>query len=179
MSRIAPPADLLQRARALRLLALDVDGVLTDGSIYLGNAGEELKGFSILDGQGLVLLRRSGVEVAIITGRESRIVERRAAELGIDIVRQKVSNKLAALGEILAERGLGFEAAGYMGDDLPDLACLRRVGLGVTVPNAHPALLERCAFVTPQRGGQGAVRQVCDWILQAQGNYQALLETYL
>ena len=168
-----------RRARQVKLLALDVDGVLTDGLLYFSNQGDELKAFNIFDGHGIKMLQDSGVRVALITGRESRIVAHRAGELGITLVYQNQGDKLKTLDAILADLQLDYQRTAYMGDDLPDLACIRRAGLGLTVPNAHPAVIEHAVRVTSLPGGKGAVREVCEWILQAQGRYQALIEGYL
>lgn len=170
---------ILRSARAVRLLALDCDGVLTDGSLYYGNNGEELKAFSILDGLGIKLLMANGVDVAIITGRSSELVKRRARELGVTALLQGREDKLVALDELLAERGLGREAVAYCGDDLPDLPAILSVGLGIAPANAHVAVRERADFVTTARGGAGAVREVCDLILQAQGTLDAALARYI
>lgn len=179
MSQSPIDQAILDKARQVKLLVLDVDGVLTDGSLYFSNSGEEMKAFSILDGHGIKLLQESGVRVALITGRESQIVLRRAAELGIGIVVQNQGEKLGALGRILAELGLGYEHTAYVGDDLPDLPCIRRAALGISVPNGHPLVREHAFRVTSRPGGAGAVREVCDWLMQAQGSYAQAVEAYL
>ncbi|MES2605689.1 MAG: HAD-IIIA family hydrolase, partial [Pseudomonadota bacterium] len=130
-------SELTLRAKAIRLLALDVDGVLTDGKLYFGNAGEELKTFCTLDGQGIKLLQSTGVVVAVITARSSTLVNNRATNLGIKHVVQGCDNKLQALLQIQEQLGISMEHTAYVGDDLPDLACIRRVGLGIAVNNAH------------------------------------------
>jgi 3-deoxy-D-manno-octulosonate 8-phosphate phosphatase (KDO 8-P phosphatase) len=170
--------EIFARARQVKLLALDVDGVMTDGRLYYGNNGEELKAFSTLDGQGIKLLQQSGVAVALITARESELVNRRAVNLGIAYLQQNCANKLAALTALLQQLGLDFSQAAYVGDDLPDLACIRRVALGVAVPDAHAAVREQAFCVTMHKGGNGAVREVCDWILKAQGNYAAAVAAF-
>lgn len=171
--------EILERARNISLLALDVDGVLTDGRLYFTNQGDEIKAFSTLDGHGIKQLQQHGIRVALITGRSSGIVKRRAAELGIDLLLQGREDKLLALDEILQNLELAYADVAYVGDDWPDLACIRRVGLGVTVPNAHPDLREHAFCSTSMAGGAGAVREVCDWILRAQGHYEAALTGYL
>ena len=169
----------IQKARAIRLLALDCDGVLTDGRLYYGNGGEELKAFHILDGHGIKLLRASGVEVAIITGRSSELVRRRAKELGVTALLQGREDKLVALDELLAERGLARDAVAYSGDDLPDLPAIRAVGLGIAPANAHDVVRDHADWVTTRRGGEGAVREITDFLMQAQDTLEAALAPYL
>jgi 3-deoxy-D-manno-octulosonate 8-phosphate phosphatase (KDO 8-P phosphatase) len=159
--------EVLARARRIRLLVLDVDGVLTDGRLYLSAAGEELKVFHVRDGSGLVAVLRAGIEVAIISGRDSAAVTRRAAELGIDRVLQGVADKGAALDVLLTELGVAAEETACVGDDTPDLPMLRRVGLAIGVADSHPALREAVHWLTPSPGGRGAVRDVCDLLLSA------------
>ena len=161
---------VLERARRIRLLVLDVDGVLTDGRLYISAAGEELKVFHVRDGSGLVAAQRAGIAVAIISGRDSPAVTRRAAELGIRHVRQGVSDKGAELDRLLAELGVAAEQVACVGDDTPDLPMLRRAGLAVAVADAHPALREAAHWTTPSNGGLGAVREVCDLLLSTRGN---------
>ena len=161
---------VLERASRIRLLVLDVDGVLTDGRLYISAAGEELKVFHVRDGSGLVAAQRAGITVAIISGRDSEAVTRRAAELGIRHVRQGVSDKGAELDHLLAELGIAAEHAACVGDDTPDLPMLRRAGLAVAVADAHPALREAAHWTTPSNGGLGAVRDVCDLLLSTRGN---------
>jgi 3-deoxy-D-manno-octulosonate 8-phosphate phosphatase (KDO 8-P phosphatase) len=163
----------------IRLLALDVDGVLTDGQLYFGNDGEELKSFSTLDGQGIKLLQDAGIAVALITARESTLVARRAANLGIKHVHQGRHDKLSALLDLTRDLALDLAQVAYIGDDLPDLACIRRVGLGITVPNGHGSVKQYARMITAARGGQGAVREVCDFILKSQGLYDKAIAPYL
>jgi 3-deoxy-D-manno-octulosonate 8-phosphate phosphatase (KDO 8-P phosphatase) len=158
---------VFKRAKHVQLLVLDVDGVLTDGRLYLSPAGEELKVFHVRDGSGLVAVQRAGIAVAIISGRDSAAVTRRAAELGIRHVRQGVADKGAALDQLLAELGVDAAATACVGDDTPDLPMLRRAGLAIGVADAHPALLAVAHWVTPSNGGQGAVREACDLLLSA------------
>ena len=158
---------VLERAKHIRLLVLDVDGVLTDGRLYLSAAGEELKVFHVRDGSGLVAVQRAGITVAIISGRDSAAVTRRAAELGIRHVRQGVGDKGAALDQLLDELSVSAAATACVGDDTPDVPMLRRAGLAIGVADAHPALLAAAHWVTPSNGGQGAVREACDLLLSA------------
>lgn len=180
----APPPlhhdpELLRRAARVRLLALDVDGVLTDGRLYYSNSGDETKAFSTLDGQGIKLLQANGVPVALITARESTLLARRAENLGIPHVVQNCADKLAALRQLLDSLGLVPGQAAYVGDDLPDLACIASVGLGISVPNGHFSARERAALVTHCAGGHGAVREVCDLIMHAQGTLDAAIAPFL
>jgi 3-deoxy-D-manno-octulosonate 8-phosphate phosphatase (KDO 8-P phosphatase) len=161
---------VLERARRIRLLVLDVDGVLTDGRLYLSATGEELKVFHVRDGSGLVAAQRAGIVVAIISGRDSPAVSRRAAELGIRHLRQGVQDKGAELDRLLAELGVAAADAACVGDDTPDLPMLRRAGLAVAVADAHPALHGVAHWITPSNGGQGAVRDVCDLLLSTRTN---------
>jgi len=158
---------VLERARRIRLLVLDVDGVLTDGRLYLSPAGEELKVFHVRDGSGLVAVQRAGIAVAIISGRDSAAVSRRAAELGIRHVLQGVADKGGELDRLLAELAIDPLETACVGDDTPDLPMLRRAGLAVGVADAHPALLEAAHWITRAPGGRGAVREVCDLLLSA------------
>ena len=167
------------KARAIRLAAFDVDGVLTDGTLYLTDGGEEIKAFNTLDGHGLKMLRESGVELAIITGRTSRAVELRAKNLGIDLVFQGVDDKVKTFNSLLRSRGLDASAAAYMGDDVVDLPVLVRCGLALTVPAAPLCVRQRADYVTQAAGGRGAVREVCELIMHAQGKLAPALEAYL
>ena len=158
---------LLERARRIRLLALDVDGVLTDGRLYLSPEGEELKVFHVRDGSGLVAVQRAGITVAIVSGRDSAAVSRRAAELGIRHVRQGVADKGGELDRLLADLAIEPAETACVGDDTPDLPMLRRAGLAIAVADAHPALAEAAHWTTASPGGRGAVREVCDLLLSA------------
>ena len=173
------PKEILDKAQNIKLLVLDVDGVLSDGKLYFSDKGDELKAFSTLDGQGIKLIQNAGIEVAFITGRKSNIVTARAKELGISKMIQGREDKLAALDDILAELNLSYQEVAYIGDDLPDLACIRRVGFGVTVPNANPVILQHALCCTERSGGQGAVREICDLILQAQNKFDEAIAPYL
>lgn len=161
-----------QLASTVKLLVLDVDGIMTDGKLYFTNGGEETKAFNTTDGLGLKLLQRSGVEIAIITGRQSAIVATRAASLGITMVHQGRDDKKVVLDGILDEMGIGYDVVAYAGDDLPDLACIKAARLGISVPDGHDIVKAAADAVTFRRGGEGAVREICDWILKAQGNLE-------
>ena len=171
--------DIRERALSIRLLVLDVDGVLTDGKLYYGGDGVELKAFNIQDGLGLRLLRASGVEVAIITGRTSRAVELRAQNLGVAQLFQGVSDKLAVFEQLLARMQLDSSAAAAMGDDLPDLPVLRRCGFAACVPEAPALVRSHAHYVTERKGGCGAVREVCELLMSAQGTLEAAMQQHL
>ena len=171
--------SLAARIKPLRLVAFDVDGVLTDGGLYLSDSGEEFKRFNSLDGHGLKMLKASGVELAIITGRTSRCVELRARNLGITRLYQGVEDKLAVMQSLLAEMKLAPEAAAFMGDDVVDLPVLRRVGLALSVPDAPQMVRDHAHYVSQRDAGHGAVREVCELILGAQGTLDAQLAPYL
>lgn len=171
--------DARDAARKIRLLVLDVDGVLTDGRLYYGNSGEELKAFHIQDGLGIKLLQRQGIEVAIITGRTSALLERRTRELGIERVIQGREDKLTALEELRRQHPLPLEAIAYMGDDLPDLAAIRTVGLGMTVANGSTTVARHARWQSSRKGGEGAVREAAEFILDAQGKLDDAVEPYL
>jgi len=170
---------LLERARRIRLLALDVDGVLTDGKIYFDSAGNELKSFHTRDGLGVKALQQFGVQLALITGRESPMVTQRASQLGIEYVYQGIDNKLNAYMDMLQKTGFDDQQVCFAGDDWIDLPVLVRVGLAVTVPAADHEVKNRVHWVTEREGGDGAVREICQLILTAQGHDQALLKTVL
>ncbi len=161
------PKGLAERARRIRLLLLDVDGVLTDGRIIYDSDGRELKAFDVHDGHGLVQLRKAGLLIGLISGRQSKAVEARAGELKIDIVHQGVDDKLAVYERLLAGHRLSDEQVAYVGDDLPDLPVLARAGLAVAVASAHPDVRRAVHWVTKQPGGAGAVREVTDLLLAA------------
>lgn len=168
-----------ERAARIRLMIFDVDGILTDGSLHYGPEGEVIKTFNVLDGHGIKLLQQSGVATAIISARQSALVARRASDLGIVHVRQGVHDKRAAFEQLLDETGLTPEVCGFIGDDVIDLPILLRVGFAASVPNGHPEVQSRVHYLTRAAGGAGAARELCDFILHAQGNYQAALAPYL
>ena len=169
----------LPKAKGLKLFLLDVDGVLTDGTITYTHEGNEIKSFHTRDGLGIRLLMESGLEVGLITARESEAVNRRVQDLGIKYVFQKAKNKLEIFDNLLKELGLKPSEVGYMGDDWLDLPLLVRVGFAATVEDAVPEVLQVAHYVTKRQGGRGAVREVCDLILEAQDTQKALLEKYL
>jgi len=169
----------LPRAKGLKLLLLDVDGVLTDGTITYTHEGNEIKSFHTRDGLGIRLLLESGVEVGLITARESEAVNRRVQDLGLRYVFQKAKNKLAIFEHLLQELGLQPSEVGYMGDDWLDLPLLLRVGFAATVQDAVPEVLQVAHYVTKRKGGRGAVREVCDLILEAKETGEALLMRYM
>ena len=171
--------QLKARAQGIQLLVLDVVGVLTDGRLYFGPEGEALKTFNTLDGHGLKLLAASGVKIAIITGRSSEAVARRAANLGITRLKMGREDKFVALQELLAEEPIPLEAIACMGDDYPDLTIMLRVGLALAPPNACEEVKTRAHWISPRTGGEGAVRDACDLIMRAQGTYHSALAPYL
>lgn len=170
---------LLERAGAVRMLVLDVDGVLTDGRLTFDNSGNEIKSFSSRDGLGIKSLQRHGIEVALITGRDSEIVNRRASQLGIRHVYQGRDDKLDAFLDLLQRTGHDPASVCYAGDDWIDIPVLDRVGLAVTVADAEPVVKERVHWITSRDGGRHAVREVCDLILAAQGHDDAVLQEIL
>ena len=170
---------LTQRILPIRLIAFDVDGILTDGGLYLSDSGEEFKRFNSQDGHGLKMLKASGIELAIITGRTSRCVEMRAKNLGIAHVYQGVEKKWDAMQDLLGKLGVAPAAAAFMGDDVVDLPVMTRVGLALTVPKAPDAVHDRAHYITKREAGHGAVREVCELIMAAQGTLNAQLAPYL
>ena len=160
-------AELLERVRRVRLLVLDVDGVLTDGRLHISAHGEDVKVFHVRDGSGLVALGRAGVAVAIISGRNSAAVTRRAEELGIAHVHQGIADKGAVLDELCNELGVARDELACVGDDTPDIPMFERAGFAVAVADAHPLAVARADWVTQAGGGHGAVRELCDLLLAA------------
>ena len=163
------PAALRERIARIKLMVFDVDGVLTDGSLWYGEQGEMLKRFNALDGHGLKMLATSGIKVALVTGREGPIVDRRAAELGLGDVIQNVRDKGAVLTELVARYHLTLEESGFMGDDLIDLPAMQRAGFAASVPDAPAYMTQAAHWVATKSGGKGAVRECCDLILASQG----------
>ena len=163
--------QVMAKAEKIRLLILDVDGVLSDGLIYMGNNGEELKAFNVRDGYGIRCALTSNIEVAIITGRKAKLVEDRCDTLGITHLYQGQSDKLLAYRELLTKLALKPEQVAYVGDDLIDWPVMAEIGLSVAVADAHPVLIPRADYVTHIAGGRGAVREVCDLLLLAQGKF--------
>ena len=172
------PLDHMRRAAKVKVMIFDVDGVLTDGSLTYGADGEATKTFNVLDGLGIQLLQKSGVATAIISARQSPIVVRRAADLGIVHVYQGKHDKRLAFAELLQLTGLGAGQCGYIGDDVIDLPLLLQVGFAITVPTGHPEVQHRAHYVTRAGGGRGAVREVCDMLMRAQGTYELALAPY-
>ncbi len=169
---------ILQKASSVSLLLMDVDGVLTDGRIIYDSDGKELKFFHVRDGHGLKLILRYGVKTGIITGRSSNIVNKRAAELGIEYVYQNAKNKKDVIEQILLEQQLLPEQVAYIGDDIVDIPVFRRVGFRITVPDAPYEVRQEVDYVTLNYAGKGAVREVCEIILKAKGFWQQVIEDY-
>ena len=175
-SKISP--RIAEIASKVKLLILDVDGVLTDGGIILDGGAAELKVFHVRDGHGLVMLKRSGVKVAIISGRNSKVVDRRARELGITEVYQACHNKIVAYEKLLAKLAISDKDVAYIGDDVVDVPLFKRVGFPVAVADAVEEAKEAALCITNARGGRGAVREICDLILKANGKWSELLDEY-
>jgi 3-deoxy-D-manno-octulosonate 8-phosphate phosphatase (KDO 8-P phosphatase) len=167
--------DAQRRAAAVRLLVLDVDGVLTDGRLYFGADGESMKVFDVRDGHGVRLLREAGIEVAILSGRSSPIVDRRAGELGIVRVIQGAADKGGALASLARELGIALEHCAYIGDDWPDLAALARAGFAAAVADAAPEVRRAAHWSSSAPGGRGAVRELAEFILHAQGRFESAM----
>ncbi|MEZ5608565.1 MAG: HAD hydrolase family protein [Burkholderiaceae bacterium] len=173
------PAELLLRAQGMRLLLLDVDGVLTDGGLYYGESGEVMKRFHTLDGHGLKLLARAGLQVGVISGRDSPALRQRLAALGIQHARLGTEDKLPAAQALLQELGIAWAHTAAMGDDWPDLPLLRHAGFACAPAQAHAEVRALATHVTTLAGGSGAVRELCDLLLAAGGHYRRLLEQHL
>jgi 3-deoxy-D-manno-octulosonate 8-phosphate phosphatase (KDO 8-P phosphatase) len=171
--------DLIAKAQRIRLVVFDVDGVLTDGALYLSDDGQEYKAFHSKDGHGLRMLQDSGVAVAIITGRVSRVVEHRVHELGIAHVYQGRREKLPAFEELVAKTGLRSEQIAYVGDDVVDLPVMVRAGLAIAVQDAHPFVKQHAHWITEHPGGRGAARDVCEFLMNAQGTLESQLQKYV
>ena len=169
----------LEKAKNVKLLILDVDGVLTDGRIVIDDRGVETKCFDVRDGHGIKLLKRANIQVVIITGRRSEVVSHRARELGIDSVYQNIHDKLEVYRAILDEKGLKDEEVGFVGDDLVDLPLMKRVGFSAVVADGSEELQPYADYVSRNRGGRGAVREISELILKAQGKWSELMEGYL
>ena len=171
--------DALLRARNIKLIAFDIDGVMTDGTLYFGDDGLEYKGFNSLDGHGLKMLQGTGVELAIITGRSSRVVECRAKNLGITLVHQGAHDKLAVYESLCRELNLPCDATAFMGDDVVDLPVMRRAGLAIAVPAAPELVKAHSHYITQRAAGQGAVREACEFIMRAQDTFDTAMAPYL
>lgn len=166
------------RLEKIRLLLLDVDGVMTDGRIIYDDRGSETKAFDVKDGHGMKMLQRAGIRIGIITGRQSPVVDHRASELGIDLVYQGAKDKLLPFREILEKTGLPAEAVAYVGDDVIDVPVLRRVGFAATVADALDEVKPYVHYVTQRRGGRGAVREICDLLLKESGRWDSVAGRY-
>ncbi len=173
--------DILEKAAAIKLVIFDVDGVLTDGSLFIGDDGQEYKAFNSQDGHGIKMLQKYGVRCAIITGRTSKVVEHRVRNLGIDpeLVWQGQHDKLHGFAELLKQTGLQADEIAYLGDDVVDLPVMQKVGLAIAVQDAHAFVLKHSHWQTPRAGGRGAARDACEMLLEARGVLQQELETYL
>ena len=172
-------ADLIARAQKVKLIAFDVDGVMTDGTLFLADDGQEFKGFNSLDGHGLKMLKSSGVQLAIITGRSSRVVEHRAKNLGIEIIHQGAHDKLAVYESLCRDLKLTYDITAYMGDDVVDLPVMRRAGLAISVPAAPELVKAHSHLITTRQAGHGAVREACEFLMRAQGTLDAAMAPYL
>ena len=164
------------RLKNVSLLLLDVDGVLTTGQVIYNDSGEETKVFDVRDGLGIRLLKEAGIHVGIITGRRSMALVHRCNNLGITLIKDGVQDKAAALNAILEETGVSTDQTAFIGDDLPDLPVLRRIGLPIAVGDAHELVKQAAAWTTRARGGRGAVREVCEGILKARGEWDAMVQ---
>jgi 3-deoxy-D-manno-octulosonate 8-phosphate phosphatase (KDO 8-P phosphatase) len=171
--------DIMARAARIKLLIFDVDGVLTDGGLFMDREGHEYKIFHSRDGHGMKMLQQSGVEVAIITGRSSPVVEHRMAGLGIRHVYQGQNDKRIAFERLLEKLSLTPDEVAYVGDDVVDLPVMRRVGLAVAVQDAHPLTRQHAHWQTPSGGGRGAARDICELIMEAQGTLETQMAVYL
>ena len=165
--------DLKQRAQAIQLIIFDVDGVMTDGGLIIGDDGLEYKSFNTQDGLGMKLLKASGVQMAIITGRTSKVVTQRAESTGVAHFYQGVDDKLVAFNDLITKLNIAPQNCAFMGDDVVDLPPMLRCGLAVTVPAAPDCVKQRAHYTTSREGGRGAVREICEIIMQAQGTYDA------
>ena len=171
--------DAIERARDTKLIIFDVDGVMTDGTLYLADDGQEYKGFNSLDGHGLKMLKNTGVELAIITGRNSQVVVHRAHNLGISHLHQGVHDKLMVYRQLLEDLAVSPEQTAFMGDDVVDLPVMRHAGLAITVPSAPDLVKAHSHYVTRREGGRGAVREACEFIMRAQDTFDAQMALYL
>jgi 3-deoxy-D-manno-octulosonate 8-phosphate phosphatase (KDO 8-P phosphatase) len=170
--------EVLRRAQRIKLLLMDCDGVLTDGRLWLTADGDEQKAFHARDGQGISLFHQAGLQTGIISGRTSSAVDRRARELKMSYVRQYAKDKIKALEEIVAEAGVSTFECGYIGDDVADIPVMRRVALAVAVADAVAETKQAAHYITGLNGGHGAVREVCDLILKAQGRWDELMQKF-
>ena len=170
--------NIKEKLKGIKLLILDVDGVMTDGRIIMDNEGREIKNFNVRDGHGIKILQRYGIKVAILTGRQSKVVEYRAKDLEIDDIYQKVFNKKEIFQTILKKHKLSADAAAFMGDDIVDIPVLKSVGFSAAVADAIDVVKKSVDYVTKNRGGNGAVREVCEMILKAQDKWPEIAAKY-
>lgn len=171
--------DILEKAANIKLVVFDVDGVLTDGSLFYGDDGQEYKAFNSRDGHGIKMLKKYDVEIGIITGRTSKVVEHRVRNLGITHVYQGQLDKLPAYEELIAKLGISPDETAYVGDDVVDLPIMTKVGLAIAVQDAHPFVKKHAHWITPCGGGRGAGRDVCELLIEARGKLTQELESYL
>jgi len=170
--------EILERAKKIKLIVFDVDGVLTDGSLFYGDQGEEYKAFYSKDGLGMKLLMRTGVHIGIITARKSQLVKHRMDSLGIEHLYQGRLDKLNAFDDLIQKLDLSYEQTSFVGDDVVDLPVMNKVGLSITVDDAHPMVKEQAHWQTPLPGGRGAARNACELIMQAQGTLEEQLNSF-
>jgi 3-deoxy-D-manno-octulosonate 8-phosphate phosphatase (KDO 8-P phosphatase) len=170
---------ILEKAKEIELVIFDVDGVMTDGSLFFGDDGQEYKAFNSKDGHGLRMLLESNIKAAIITGRTSKVVEHRMKNVGIDLIFQGYRDKNPALEELKNQTGILSEHMAFVGDDVVDLPVMTQVGLAIAVQDAHPYVKQHAHWISPSEGGRGAVRDVCEFLLDARGTLDAKLESYL
>lgn len=171
--------SVIEKAKSIRIVIFDVDGVLTDGTLYFTDSGEEIKAFNSRDGHGMKMLKASGVELAIITARESRSVKLRAENLNITLLYQGEKNKLKVFESLVTKLKLDMSSCAYVGDDLIDLPVMTRCGLSICVPSSPVLVKKHAHYVTNSEGGQGAVREVCEMIMRSQGTLDTQLDKYL
>jgi len=171
--------SILEKAKQIELVIFDVDGVMTDGGLIFGDDGQEYKVFNSLDGHGLRMLFESNIKAAVITGRTSQVVEHRMKNVGIDLIYQGYRDKNPALEQLKNRTGIPLEKMAFVGDDVVDLPVMTQVGLAIAVQDAHPYVIQHAHWTTPRAGGHGAVRDVCELLLEARGELSAKLETYL
>ncbi|MDH5711826.1 MAG: 3-deoxy-manno-octulosonate-8-phosphatase KdsC [Gammaproteobacteria bacterium] len=171
--------DIIEKAKNIKLVIFDVDGVMTDSSLFIDDDGQEYKAFNSKDGHGMRMLQECGVKEAIITGRKSNVVKHRMTDLGIGLVYQGYRDKTPAFEDLMKEVDLSLDQVAYVGDDVVDLPVMSRVGFAIAVQDAHPFVKQHSHWITPRNGGRGAVRDVCEFILEAQGTLGDKLESYL
>lgn len=172
------PIELIKKLKQIRLVIFDVDGVFTDDRIYINDRGEEMRAFNLLDGLGVKLLLKAGIEVAIISAKNAVSTRIRMENLGVQHLYLGFEPKLAAYDEVLQKLNFSCDQVAYVGNDLPDLALMQKSALGLTVKNAHPFILKQADWITTKKGGKGAVREICDWLLDAQGKINSILQEY-